>query len=582
MADQPAWRDTVLRKRQQLDARIPREWRLPENMLPASLPSLDDSISATTFAPTNVLEVPRACGLLTQRELLITERWGVRGLLEELRAGRLTASDVCRAFCKRAAVAHQLTRCLAEPLFDDALTRAADLDARFSRNRGPVGPLHGLPISIKDCFDVEGVDSTVGVVDHALKPKRSTAPLVTLLRSLGAVVIAKTNVPQFVYAFDSVNYVFGRTLNPLNYNVSAGGSSGGEAALVAMRGSMVGIGTDIGGSIRVPAACCGLYGLKPSAGRVPYGGQTSVEVPGKDRMIVKAAAGPIARSLDDLTAIMEAVVPASADFASDCLPGQWAAVGAAQPLTFGVLRHDGLVEPLPPVAKALDDVVRALRSVPGVRVVELPVPAMLAKLQGLANKLSALDGNRDMFDTLGRTSEPMIPWLKTRVRRSPPLTLDQILALQAQRDQVEAEALEVLWRTQPQHADCADGGSIDAILHPVAPHPVHLLDQFNANSYTMKWTALDYPAATVPVRKMAEGDLGLGKDVTGQPWNSWDKKNREYWDSKLVDRRVYLDSWLSVQVVARRLCEHTLTEAMGVVDKALHRGGGEDTPVSRL
>ncbi|KAI5302178.1 hypothetical protein KEM56_000946, partial [Ascosphaera pollenicola] len=371
------WRDVVSKKRESLNASIPEEWRVSTDLIPVAMRSAHESVTATTFDKVNVMNVPRACGLLSEKELRITEDWDVNGLLEELRAGRLSAVEVCQAFCKRAAIAHQVTRCLTEPLFQDALERASKLDSQFARLRGPVGPLHGLPISVKDCFDIEGVDSTIGMAYHAFKPAKRTAPLVEMLRSLGAVIIAKTNVPQSIGAFDSVNYVFGRTMNPLNYKLSAGGSSGGEAALIAMRGSMIGIGTDFGGSNRVPPMCCGIYGLKPSTGRFPYGGQSSTELPGKDRMVVKAAAGPIARSVNDIRTIMKAVVPCSERFGADCIPGKWESETPASQgietgkFTIGVLRHDGLVEPLPPVANVLNEVAEKLKKTPGIEVVEI-------------------------------------------------------------------------------------------------------------------------------------------------------------------------------------------------------------------
>lgn len=449
---------------------------------------------------------------------------------------------------------------------------------------------------MKDCFDIEGVDSTIGMAYHAFRPAKANAPLVDLLRSLGAVIIAKTNVPQSVGAFDSVNYVFGRTMNPLNYNLSAGGSSGGEAALVAMRGSMIGIGTDFGGSIRVPAMCCGIYGLKPSTGRLPYGGQSSLEAPGKDRMVVKAVAGPIARSVEDIKALMKALIPYSENFGVDCIPGKWESEtpalqgGKPHKFTIGVLRHDGLVDPLPPIANVLNEVVEKLRKVPGVEIVEVSVPKLLSKCQTLANRLAAIDGAYAMFDKIESTSEPLIPWIKARMRRGKPMNLDQILKLQAQRDEIEKEAL-AMWRT-------STGAKVDAIIHPVAPHPVTEVDKFNVMSYTINWTTLDYPAATIPVRPFTKADLDVVNDLQTKPLNNWDKKNRDLCefacdkihcgvianrisgDSKSVDRQVYLDSPLSVQVIAPRLHEFDLTTAMALIDHAIQ--GNSKGRVSRL
>jgi Asp-tRNA(Asn)/Glu-tRNA(Gln) amidotransferase A subunit family amidase len=157
---------------------------------------------------------------------------------------------------------------LTEPLFTGAIKRGRELDEHLKRTGKTVGPLHGLPVSVKDTFNVKGVDSSIGLAALAFKPATKNARLVDLLLSLGAIIISKTNMPQTIAALDSCNHLFGRTLNPLNRQLSAGGSSGGEGVLLSMRGSMIGFGTDVGGSIRIPAMCNGIYGFKPSVGRV--------------------------------------------------------------------------------------------------------------------------------------------------------------------------------------------------------------------------------------------------------------------------------------------------------------------------
>lgn len=145
------------------------------------------------------------------------------------------------------------------------MQRARELDA------GPhQGAWHGIPISLKDQFNVIGQDSSIGYVSGAGIPATENSTVVDLILRQGGIVFCKTNVPQTVMTGDTVNNLFGRTLNPVNKNIIPSGSSGGEAALLACRGSIIGIGTDTGGSIRNPCAACSLYGLKPSLGRVSY------------------------------------------------------------------------------------------------------------------------------------------------------------------------------------------------------------------------------------------------------------------------------------------------------------------------
>lgn len=248
-----AWASIAKRKRQEQRDRIPDEWKL--------------SPSAIVGQGQNVLTFIQASGLLSNSELHITDARDATALIGELASGRIKSADVTRAYCKRAAIATQLTNCLTEIFFSDAIARANELDSYLSIHGKPIGPLHGLPISLKDSFNVRGYDSSLGVAALCFRPAQANSPLVDLLISLGAVLYCKTNVPQTLSALDSHNNIFGRVLNPLNTALTAGGSSGGEGALLGSHGSPLGVGTDVGGSIRVPAMCNGLYGVKPSHGR---------------------------------------------------------------------------------------------------------------------------------------------------------------------------------------------------------------------------------------------------------------------------------------------------------------------------
>jgi Asp-tRNA(Asn)/Glu-tRNA(Gln) amidotransferase A subunit family amidase len=214
--------------------------------------------------------------LLDDRELQITGLYDATDLLAKLARREFSSLEVTTAFAKRAAIAQQLTSCLTETFFEEGIARAKQLDEHLEKTGTVVGPFHGLPISIKDSFSVEGIPTTIGFVDFLdHPPKTYNSSLVDVLLGAGAVLYVKTNVPQTMMTAESHNNVFGRTLNPYHLNLTAGGSSGGEGALVAMRGSLLGVGTDIAGSVRIPSICCGTVGFKPSVDRIPYGGQTS-------------------------------------------------------------------------------------------------------------------------------------------------------------------------------------------------------------------------------------------------------------------------------------------------------------------
>lgn len=423
---------------------------------------------------------------------------------------------------QRAAIAHQLTRCLTEPLFYRALQRARDLDNHLQRTGKPVGPLHGLPVSVKDTYNIKGVDSSIGLSALAFKPAQESSPLVDLLQSLGAVVVAKTNIPQTLATLDSANHLFGRTLNPLNRQWTAGGSTGGEGALIAMRGSMVGFGTDMGGSIRIPAMCQGIYGFKPSTGRVPFGGQQNGQIEGKERIGMQAVAGPLAQSVSDIDAVMAEIVPRAELFGEDCIPGLWMAPKVSRKFTVGVLKTDGLVTPLPPIARILDEVANALRATPGVEIVEIPPPPALSKCQGIAGRLMGIDDGSNMLDLIEGMDEELIPWLEGRMKRGKAMEVTQLARLQAQRAEVEKEMMK-MWSQSPE----SRARSVDAIICPVAPHPVPEIDRYNAVGYTSAFVLLDYPAGVVPIRPFVESDLESGRHMEDPVSGSWDKANRQ-------------------------------------------------------
>lgn len=178
----------------------------------------------------------------------------------------------------RAIEAHQKVNCLTEIRFTEALEDAAKLDEYYRKNGRLIGPLHGVPMTLKDQFDVKGLDSTIGYVARAFQPATEDGPLVKLLRELGAVILAKTNLPQSIMWCETENPIFGLTVNPINAEFTPGGSTGGEGALLALHGTAVGWGTDIGGSVRIPSHMNGLWGLKPTVGVQAFRSKMSLTI----------------------------------------------------------------------------------------------------------------------------------------------------------------------------------------------------------------------------------------------------------------------------------------------------------------
>lgn len=569
MTPEPLWKPIARRKQAERASRIPKEWRL------SSLPSPNTL---------DVRSVPRASGILSSKELDITENCDATSLAQAIRSGSLPAEQVAIAFCKRAAIAQQVCNCLTEIFFDDAIIRAKYLDKEYKKTGKTIGPLHGVPISLKDMFKVKGYDTSIGIASLAENPSTENSAIVDILLQQGAVLYCKTNIPLTLMALDSENNIFGRTLNPRDRRITAGGSSGGEGALVAMRGSVLGVGTDIGGSIRIPAICNGIYGIKPSAGRVPSAGQESGSRPGGGQVALTSSAGPIAGSLRDCELLLQAISnsrPWEVD--PNVVYGSWEEQGAVgkKPL-LGVIRTDDLITPLPPISKVLDEAVQTIKN-SGVEVVEINAPAF-RKCQSLANSFFGFDGGNAMFDLLEKTGEPLTAWLSTRLRRKAPVQLDKLIDAHAKKTELETEMLKI-WR------DPKTGRTIDAIICPVAPHPVPPIDRWNGVSYTSSFVLLDYPAGSLPVRDFKEADL-QDEMADDKPLGSWDKANRALCtssfpghtpipmysfkttgDKKTIDRNMYLNTKLSIQVIAPRLQERRLYQAMALIDTIIQQSG---------
>ena len=313
--------------------------------------------------PQNLTKFALKSGYYTDDELQIIQA-EADVILEKIKTKTWTALEVAKAFCKASAYAQELTNCVTEVLYPEAIQRAKFLDGHLAKTGKPFGPLHGLPISLKDCFITAPHPSSNGMAAFANEALYKDSMLVTILRDLGAVFYVKTNVPVAMMMAETTNNVWGETRSPLHKHLSPGGSSGGESALIAFKASPLGIGTDIGGSIRIPSAWCGLYGLKPSFGRYPHTG-VKPGIAGQEYIL--SVNGPMSRSLKTLQIYSEAVLSADVspwEYDHKCLPIPWRKNMIQPPgrkLRFGLIGvHDSLVHVHPPVERALKMTQQAL------------------------------------------------------------------------------------------------------------------------------------------------------------------------------------------------------------------------------
>ena len=216
-------------------------------------------------------------------------------------AGEVSSVEVVDAHIARIEQVNPRLNALVQPMFESAREGAQAADARQAAGE-PLGPMHGVPVTIKDCFAVPGGETTLGIPGYSTGPASYTAPLVARLQAAGAIVLGKTNVPQAMLTHECNNPLFGSTLHPDDDQRSPGGSTGGEPALVAMGASPLGLGSDLGGSIRQPAAACGVVGFKPSTGRLTLAGSQRALSRGMQAIAIQP--GPLARNVADVDLAM--------------------------------------------------------------------------------------------------------------------------------------------------------------------------------------------------------------------------------------------------------------------------------------
>jgi fatty acid amide hydrolase len=488
-----------------------------------------------------------------------------------LAKGEVSSREVVDAHLDRIASVDGSVRAFTEVFRERA---RADADARDNERRaGNVrGPLHGLPVSLKECFDLEGQATTLGLTTWRDNRAPRDASLVTLLREAGAVFLGRTNLSQTMLFSESRNPVYGQTANPFSLAHTPGGSSGGEAAAVAAGMSPLGVGTDIGGSLRSPAHFSGVCTLKPTLDRLPSRGQSTAL---KGQEAIRSAPGPMARTVGDLWLFFNALDPAR----MSALDGRVAPLAWSDPadvdvtgLTVGWYTDDGVL----PVSRAVARGVERAREVlsrRGCRVIPFgpkDVNGLLARYLGA---LSA-DGGVTLREVTG--DGPIDPVMAS---------LRQVAALPDAARKAAAGALSLagqkrtamllraigeksvaaLWKLtdalrgdRAAFLDAMAAAGVDAIVcpayaTPALPHGMSKNFTF-ASSTAITYNAFQLPAGVVPVTRVRR-----------------DETTRDA-SSDLIERhaaKVDAESEglpVGVQVVARPWQEATVLAVMAAIE----------------
>jgi amidase len=502
--------------------------------------------------PRNVTGIPRDCGLLTPDELEITEGYDATALAQAIRERKLTAVAVATAFAKRAVIAHQLTCCLTEWFMDDAVSQAQKLDDHLAATGRTVGPLHGVPVSIKEHVQMAGHWSADGYI-ASRQIDEEDSHTVAILRRLGAVFYCKTNQPQHIMHLETVS-PYGRTLNPHNIDLSAGGSSGGEGALIAMRGSVLGLGSDIGGSIRGPAGFCGIYGFKPTSHYLPIIG--SLHKPSPAELTILATCGPMGVSLRDMDMFMSLVLGEKPHLREPCLvPLPWTGLSTPLPssaaLKVGIMMNDGVIQPQPPVVRALEWAKRKLSGHASIEVKTF-APYRVADAMKNIRRAYTPDGGAGLKASLAKAGEPMELLTKWIIQdaEGAPYTLQQMYDMRCDRDNFRNEFASH-WTEQ----------DVDVVLCPVFVGPASAHDTALYWDYTAFWNYVDCPGVVVPtpVKALTKGQEQY---APGEPLGKEDAHVRELWAAGDFE-----GAPINLQIVARKYHDSSLFAAARELEK---------------
>lgn len=411
--------------------------------------------------------------------------------------------------------------------FESALQQADAADAAIRSGHGTLGPLHGVPITIKECFSFAGLPTTLGLTQRSRDADTQIDPHVNRLCQAGAIVLGKTNIPQAMYYHETDNPVYGRTTNPWNHDRVAGGSSGGEAAAIAAGGSPLGLGSDLGGSIRIPCHFCGIVGLKPTSGRLEYAHMTA-NFRGFDGFAVQP--GPMARYVRDVELAMRILcqsrLPGGTSLTEPPVP--WNAPNSVllRGLRIGLLEDDGFFASSGAICRAVREASRIVTD-HGAAIDTFRLPDVRNAMQ-VYFQLIAADGGADLrrLTKGGQSTQQLnrillatrLPAWSRRttanvlsamgqsrwsdlIRWTGPLTADQLWQWTFARDQYRTKFWQA-WHHQ----------QLDAVICPVHALPAfrhgQSTDLLSAASYSLWPMLMGMPAGVVPVTQVRPAEEG--------------------------------------------------------------------------
>jgi fatty acid amide hydrolase len=493
---------------------------------------------------------------------------GAATLAKHLASGELSALEVVEAHIEQIERVNPGLNAVIVQRYDQARAEARQADAR--RLRGDqVGELHGVPITIKECLDLVGTPSTFGLVSRKQQQATKDEVHVACMRQAGAIVLGKTNVAQLLAFVETDNPVYGRTNNPHNPERTCGGSSGGEGAIIAAGGSPLGLGTDIGGSVRIPAAFCGITSIKPTAGRMPDTGRASFAF---GQQAIQSQVGVLGKKVADIS--LGLLVANRANPANIPL-GNPNHVDLSK-LRIAFYQNDQTLTPCPAARRAVREAAARLRTM-GAQVTEWQPPAV-PDAYHLFYRIMTADGGAHIRKlTHNQAADPRVAQLAQLTGLSRPMVglVTGLLSLAGQHKTAAIgrnfgyrdtnnywELVEAQhdYRERFAHAlNQADGGPFDLILAPAFALPAlthgTAKDLGTAGAYTLLYNLLGYPAGVVPFTRV------LPHEETERPASA-----------DIVEKTAALVEKgsaglpIGVQVIARPWQEHLALAAMQALE----------------
>ncbi|MEM7133879.1 MAG: amidase [Chloroflexota bacterium] len=428
----------------------------------------------------------------------------VTAIAQAIRAKEVSSVEVVQAYLQRIEAVNPKLNAVVQLSAETALEQAHQADAALAQGE-VAGPLHGVPMTIKDSFDTAGVVSTWGTPGRASTIPDQDATIVARLKTAGAILMGKTNTPEFTLSFETDNPVYGRTNNPYNLDRTSGGSSGGAAAIIAAGGSPFDIGTDTGGSVRVPAHFCGIAGIRPTSGRVPRTGHAI----GPGSLIDSfTTVGPLARYVEDLVLLLPLIAgPDGRDPSIAPVP-----LNNPNNVTLKELRgtfhtDNGIQTPTPENTEAVQSSVKALTKV-GITFEEKRPPGIEGARKLVGELFAGWHGGAWFRLLLERTGTSLAQSSLQDLETDRVATPDEVVRLIDRWDQFRTGMLAFM--------DNYDVMIAPVNANPAIPHGT-LQEHDKGFSYTSTYNLTGWPGAVVRAGTSPEG-LPIGVQIIARPW----------------------------------------------------------------